>query len=291
MGVTKSDTSNLANAQKIMLASMRFTMEFKGIAKQLVENIPLKKGHKNVTVNKYGTITARALTEGVEIVDAQELTNTTLTITPGEVGLKSIITLKLIRQGMDNVHRSTGTILGNAMNKKQDQDIVANFDNFAKTTPGAGSALNWTHLLAARSYIETGGTTNEPPPDTVGIHGCLHPEQIADVVADVAVRGTYPVPTGYSDELIRNYWRGRDKAYGMNLFVDGNIARDSSDDAKGAVFHRSAIIYVESQAIETFEEFKAALRGWEMVSVSDYAEGEYKDEWGFEVYSDAAARV
>ena len=292
MAVTKADSSNFSNAQRIMLSAMRYTNEFKAVTKALVDNIPLPKGHKNVTVNKYGTVTASALTDGADMVDSEAITNTTLTITPSEVGVKAIVTLKLVRQNIDNVYASTGRILGNAMAKKQEQDIQANFDNFSKSTPGAGQAMTLAALLGAYSYIETGGTTDEPPDDMNQTVAVLHPEQIADLVAVIqGTVGTYPVPAGISEQLVKNHMRAREPIYGIPIFSSGYLTRDSGNDAKGAVFNKRALIYVESQSIESFEEFDASLRGWENVFVADYAEGEYKDEWGVEIYSDALARI
>ena len=292
MAITKADSSNFSNAQRIMLSAMRYTNEFKAVTKALVDNIPLPKGHKNVTVNKYGTVTASALTDGADLIDSAAITNTTLTITPSEVGVKAIVTLKLVRQNIDNVYASTGRILGNAMAKKQEQDIQANFDNFSKSTPGAGQAMTLAALLGAYSYIETGGTTDEPPDDMNQTVAVLHPEQIADLVAVIqGTVGTYPVPAGISEQLVKNHMRAREPIYGIPIFSSGYLTRDSGNDAKGAVFNKRALIYVESQSIESFEEFDASLRGWENVFVADYAEGEYKDEWGVEIYSDALARI
>ena len=292
MALTKSDQANLTDAQRILIEQARFTNEFVAVAKNLVQNIPLPKGHKSVVVPKFGTVTANALAEGVDLANPQTITGTTTTITTSEVGAKVIITLKLVRQMVPDMFQAAGRILGNAMGKKLDQDIIANFDNFSVSTPGAGSVLTLADILGSRSYIETGGTTNEPPPDMKFLHGLLHPEQIADIVAEIAkTASTLLWPSGYSQDLLQDYFRGGDPLYRMPIFVDGNIIRDSGDDAKGAIFHKNAIIYVSAQDFETFREFDASLRAWELVTVADYSSAEYKDEWGTEIMSDAAARV
>ena len=57
----------------------------------------LGKGEKSVTVPKVGQMTAASLTDGIDLVDSQDIGMTTTSLTTGEVGLKVILTDKLVQ--------------------------------------------------------------------------------------------------------------------------------------------------------------------------------------------------
>ena len=75
----------------------------------------------------------------------------------------------------------------------------------------------------------------------------------------------------------------------MNIWEDGNIEIDSSDDAKGGIFTQNAIFLAIT--LEPTEEVQrdASLRGSELVVVGEYGYAEWLDAAGVELYSDATA--
>ena len=75
------------------------------------------------------------------------------------------------------------------------------------------------------------------------------------------------------------------------VYIDGNITIDSSDDAKGGVFSRDALVLVEGMSLRTYNEFDPAYGGGadKVFIYDEYAFGERRDLWGYEVYSDATA--
>ena len=70
----------------------------------------------------------------------------------------------------------------------------------------------------------------------------LHPYQAHDLAADISPTGSYPVPAGISQTVLENHWVAR--AFGVDIFQAGNLAVDASDDAKGAVFSKEALVLV-----------------------------------------------
>jgi hypothetical protein len=67
----------------------------------------------------------------------------------------------------------------------------------------------------------------------------------------------------------------------VSFYNDGNIAKISgTDSGYGAIFSKSAMCYVESQAWRTERERDASLRAWEVVTVSDYGVFELDDSYG-----------
>ena len=62
-------TGNLENAQRIILASARYTEEHNAPALALIEQFTLPKGSKQVTVPKVGQMSMSDLQDGIDIID------------------------------------------------------------------------------------------------------------------------------------------------------------------------------------------------------------------------------
>ena len=101
-------TGNLESAQKIIIASSRYTEEHNAPAMALIESFSLPKGAKQVTVPKVGQMSMSDLTDGQDIVDEEDIGMTTVDLTASEVGAKIILTDKLIRQSAENVMSIVG---------------------------------------------------------------------------------------------------------------------------------------------------------------------------------------
>ena len=96
-------TGNLESASKIIIAAARYTEEHNAPAMALLESFSLASGSKQVTVPKVGQMTVSDLTDGVDIVDEEEIGMTTVDLTASEVGAKVILTDKLIKEQQNNV--------------------------------------------------------------------------------------------------------------------------------------------------------------------------------------------
>ena len=118
-------TGSLENAQRIIIASARYTEEHNAPAMALVEQFTLPKGSKQVTVPKVGQMTMSDLVDGQDIIDEEEIGMTTVDLTAAEVGAKIIITDKLARQSSENVFSIIGRQLGDGMARKKDTDVTA----------------------------------------------------------------------------------------------------------------------------------------------------------------------
>ncbi len=83
----------MADTVPTILEKARYTQRFKAIMAPLCWNI--KKGlrdGKTINVPYFGTVTASALTEGVDMTSSETMADTLVTITPAEVGCKIILT-------------------------------------------------------------------------------------------------------------------------------------------------------------------------------------------------------
>ena len=99
------------------------------------------------------------------------------------------------------------------------------------------------------------------------------------------------VGTGAAMEMIQRWWRGSDRLYGIPIFHSGNIERDSSNDAKGAIFASGALYMVIANDADVTEENDNSLRASEYGIFQEWAEGERADPHGVTVYSNATATV
>ena len=97
------------------------------------------------------------------------------------------------------------------------------------------------------------------------------------------------MPPEYQMTYLKNYYRGNDKLWNMPILIDGNISIDSEDDAYGAIFSRSAFIYLVGWEPENWLEEDKSLRGFEIGIVADYAFVEEDGDYGRFLLFDSAA--
>lgn len=277
MAIQTATTGQLENAQNIIIAESRFTMEHNAPCRALIEHMSLPKGAKQVTVPKVGQMTAQDLTDGVDLTDTDDIGMTTQDFTTGEVGLKVILTDKLLRQENEDVFKIIGRQMGDAHARKVDTDIIALFASLnVGTTLGADNvAMN----MAAVSGVVAFAKANKFPSPISIVH---HPNAVAELAkAAAAIGATYyaGIMPGLSDELLRNFWKINISQ--VNIFEDGNIAKITGyDSGYGAVFSKSAMVMLESKGVDTERERDASLRAWEVVMIQDYGVWELDDTYG-----------
>ena len=290
-GGTFQDISN------ILLAEAIDNIEPAAPNKELVTNITIPSGHYQVTVPIYGRTTAAALTEGVDIspVQGPEVANV-VTQTASEHGVMTFVSDRLAYQGNDDAIAVVGEQHGRAVGRLLDQDIIGLFDGFDQSIGAANTDLNLASIAVAVGYLRSDDPTYGPAPNP--INASLHPEQIRRLLTDVAGQaasisafGGNPIPTGLSEDIVKNYMRGRDPLFGVPIIESPNISRDGNDDAKGAVFSQRALHLAMEQEIRAEEERDASLRGTEIVTVGVWGQGETVDVWGVEMLGDAESLV
>ena len=294
VGLSIASTSNLGSGQKILVANASIAFEPAAPDPDLVRHESIPQGHKQWDMLTYARLSdASALTEGVDLAQSQQLVASSLSITPSEHGIIAQVSKRLIRrQGDTSITGTVGSLIGNSLKRQMSNDIITLYDGFSKSVVGAGSALDITHFRGSIAYLLTDNDSSYGPAP-MPLHAALHIEQISDVILDISDPGTAAGsrPAGFGDDLLQRWWRGRDRLYGVQIFHSGNIGRDSSDDSKGAIFARSALVLVTANQAEPTEEVDNSLRAVEYGIFQEWGEGEAADPHGVEVYSDTAATV
>lgn len=296
--------SQIDNAVETFVAESRYTMqENMGVVKSSIrrETLPKNSG-PSVNIPKYGQVTTYALTEGVDMTQAQQITDTGMTITPAEYGAQVVLTDMMLMTVRDEFFRVAGKILGDSFDRQQDATLCDDFDNYSNALGGAASALNLGAVMAAHASVKynapangTAGRGGEPAPDPIvlihtpaALHS-LRKSLVGHVAGAVTLAtGNTPASTPSAPNMA-NAGMTIDVIPGLTVKSDININKDSSDDAKGALFSREAQILVELGGGPSAEkERDASLRGWEVNFVGRWARGEYNDSWGREMLYDSA---
>ena len=277
-----STTGNLENAQKIIISAARYTEEHNAPAMALIESFSLGKGEKQVTVPKVGQMSMSDLVDGQDIVDEEEIGMTTVDLTASEVGAKVIITDKLLRQSAVNVMSIIGRQLGDGMARKKDTDVHALYSGFDTGLSQAATSMTLTNVAKAISYAKANKFGSQ-------VYILQHPNAVYDIAATaVTASSTYPVPKGWSEDLLGEFFSGLRPLNGVAIFEDGNLSVDANDDAVGVIADKSALCVLNSVQTKTERQRDASLRATEIVMTSDYGVFELDDSRGASLTFDAA---
>ena len=274
-------TGSLENAQNIIIAAARYTEEHNAPAMNLIEQFTLPKGAKQVTVPKVGQMSMQDLTDGVDIVDEEDIGMTTVDLTASEVGAKIILTDKLVRHSAENVFSMIGRQLGDGMARKKDVDVLALYSGFSTDIGAAGRSMSLANVSAAVAYAKGKKFGSN-------VYIVQHPFAVWDIAnTAVTASSTYPVPAGWSADLLGNFFSGLRPINGVHIFEDGNISIDSSDDAVGVIADRSALGVLKSVDMNKEQDRDISLRATEVVITADYGVFELDDSKGVALTLDA----
>jgi hypothetical protein len=172
------------------------------------------------------------------------------------------------------------------MARKKDTDVHALYDtlnggvNFGAT--GTAFTLAYVAGAIARSKANKFGNN---------VYILHHPNAVFDIAnTAVTASATYPVPKGWSEDLLGNFFSGLRPLNGVPIFEDGNLAFESNGtDAKGVIADKSAMAVLNSVETRTERQRDASMRATEVVMTSDYGVFELDDSRGAAMFFDATA--
>jgi len=281
-------TGSLADSLDDVRSSARIVREYEGVMPNLVEKQTLGEGiGLSWQEIKYDQLTAQAITENTDLDNPQQIADSLLTITPTVVGLETFITDRVQKRISKKGYAKIGQLGQNAIQRKKDEDGLTLFASATSSSdPGAGVTLTSGYIASAAANI-TGNTTE---PGNPPIRCVLHPFQIKDLYDElVAGVGTYVVDEGPTARVFSQGFNL--PVAGAEVYPDGNISIDSSDDAKGGVFAQEGIILVQGRApriIEVRNE-KRGGGGYHVYHYDEYAYGVRLSNWVYLMESDATA--
>ncbi len=281
-------TSALADSLDDVRSSARIVREFEGVMPQLVDKVTLGEGIGLAWQEiKYDQLTAQAVTETTDLDNPQQLADSLISITPTVVGIETFITdrvgARISKIGLSKI----GTLGQNAIQRKKDEDGLVLFSSAGTTaSPGAGTTVT-SGYVAAASYNITSNTTE---PGHKPIRFVAHGFQLKDLFDElVAGVGAYIVDEGPTARVFQN--RFDLPIAGAEVFEDGNISIDGSDDAIGGVFAMDGIVLVQGRAprIISVRNEKRGGGGEHVYHYDEYAYGVRLSNWVYQIKSDATA--
>ena len=275
-------TGNLENAQRIIIATARYTEEHSAPAMNLIEQFNLPSGSKQVTVPKVSQMDMSDLVDGQDIVDEEDIGMSTVDLTASEVGAKVIITDKLARQSAENVFSMIGRQLGDGMARKKDTDVIALYTNLNGGTKLGADGRTMT--VANTHAIISNAKANKFGNQLYILH---HPNAVAALskdgatVASLGAAGGGEISNGFSADLLRNFYSGLRPINNVAIFEDGNIDKVAGvDSGIGVIADKSALAVLKSIDTRTERQRDASLRATEVVITADYGVFELDDSRG-----------
>lgn len=301
-------TTSINQAVEKFLAKSRYTLQERmGVVRNTIEieRLPENSG-PSVNIPKYSQVTTYALTEGVDMTQAQEITDTSMTLTPAEYGAQVVLSDLNLMEARDSFFEVASRVLRDSFDRQQDQTLCDDMDNFSIALGSAGTALTIGHVMAGTAAIAdagraangTAGRGGEiaPPP----YHAVFSPPQVHSLNKTLVghVAGAVVQASGGTASMGTSPDTGKAIGFGgsftipgigLTVHTDTNFNKDANDDIKGGLYSKSAMILVELGSAPSVErERDASLRAWELNYVGRWARGEYNDNWGREMLFDSA---
>ena len=282
-------SGSLADSLPSMLADARIVREKDGTWQRTTDKRTLKEGTglnwQEITLAQ---LTSSDITETTQNENAQQIADTLLQSEPTMTQILVKVTDRTYRKIADVVEDKMGTLAGNAMMRKKNGDYLSLFPTFSGAAdPGAGNPLSFGHIGASVARIKS----NTTEPSTAPVHAVLHGFQIKDLKDELeAGVGTFIVGSGLTEETYRKGFSG--SVAGANIWEDGNITIDGSDDAVGAVHSQEAVVAVSGMTIKTETRRDPAFGGGadEIFMTDEYSFVERSSpNWAFQQTSDALA--
>lgn len=239
MAVGETISGSLSDALPSIVADARIVKEYAGTWRRTCDVRKQTPGTGlNWTEFALSQLSAQDITETQENKNYQQLSGTLLSVEPTMVQIIIKVTDRTYRKVAQVVTSKFGSLVGNAMDCKEDEDYLSLFTSFATTcSPGTGTTMASGYISAAKNNI----TSNVTEPSLAECYTVLHGFQIKDIQDEIVSGvGTYTVPEGLTAETFRQGFSG--SVAGSNVFEDGNIPVDSIPNANGATHSREGVI-------------------------------------------------
>lgn len=286
-----STTGQLANISLEMITRIRYTIEHDTPMMNVMGDYKLRPGEDTGIFPRVGQVNVRVLNEGEEMSNEQDFGLSTLSAQTNEIGGYIIVTDRLLSRtarSAGNLFTVAARQFGDAKSRKMNEDGVGLFSalNGGTDLGSAGIPFSAANAVSAYSIAKT----NRMGEDIVFVH---HPNAVARYGRDQGINANgvvRPIPAGFSANVARRgFWSGMN-VLTAPLFQTGDITRDGSDDAIGAVFQRGeggALAMLRSGVPKSYRDRLNRRRGFELGFVSEWLAFELDDTYGAPITCDA----
>ena len=276
----ESTSSTLSELYTEIVAEAQFVAQEQSIMRNLVRNYAITGGGKAVEVPIYAAVSAAAVSEATDLSNTA-IDPSSVTITAAEVGVMTTLTDLARNAAPRNVAADIGRLFGEAIAKKQDQDLIALFDGFSTAVGDGTTAITAAAIFNALSTLRG---------NALNINECavvLHPKIAYDLKANLTNTFANANANDLANEALRSGFVG--SLAGMRIFETSNMSNTgTAGDYKGGAFHRDAIALAEMQGLKIETQRDASLRADEIVATAVYGVGEIHDTYGVELHHDSS---
>lgn len=271
-GVTLAGSNQaLSTSLPVIYSEFLLLRDYTGVIRSTATSMTLKP-HEGTTKNiiNYGRVQAFNLTDGVDINQAQTLSDSKTSLTPAEVGVQAILGGRTMARIQDpDLLARTGRILNNAYDLKEDQDGAVQFQSFA-ALGATGQVISPGHLAAANGRLSVGNafsSSSGPEPAPGPWYAVIHPLSAVALAGRLTPFATTPaggtaygaaggahagtsvtvgVDTGgLGASIIREGISALGMVSGTTVKQDANIPLASTGvDATSAAYSKEGLIYV-----------------------------------------------
>jgi len=284
-------TQSLADSLDTVVASARQVREYEGVMPNLVDKVTLSEGTgtswREISM---AALSAQNITETTTLDNPQQMSDTVFSITPTVTGIQTLVTDRVASRINSQSYAQLGSLAQLAIQRKKDEDGLTVLDGATTSLSGAGTTLASGVIAAAAYRISSNATEPGNPPYRCVLHGFQIKDLYDELTAHIGTAAAGETSAGLTARVFEEGFRG--KIAGVEVYEDGNITIDGSDDAKGGVFAQEAIVMVQGRAPRTATVRREDIGGGATVVYlyDEYAYGERSaGNWLFEVYSDATA--
>jgi len=267
-----------------IVAEAMFVASERSIMRNLVRTFDIPAGNGNsIVVPRYPTVSAAAYTGSADT----EITNSTVstdgvTLNIGTVALRTMLSDQARYSAASNVVADIGRLFGEAIARKQDQDLCDLFDTFTQTVGSTSTAVSAATVFQAVATLRAAGV---PGSDLACV---LHPAIAYDLKANLTNTFANPNAGILQNEAMMTGYVGM--LAGVPIYESSNVTLDSgaAGDWIGGLFHRDALGLAMAGDIAIESQRRASFLGDDIVGSANYGVGELYDGYGVKILGDAS---
>jgi len=277
-----STSATLNDLLPTIVQEAMFVANERSIMRGLVKNYSLAPSQgKTIQVPIYPVQSAASLTEGDDFNNTAVSTDVA-TFNVGQVGLMTMVTDLALNASASNVVADLGRLFGEAVARKIDQDLMAQFANFTTNVIGSSSTVITPALvMQGITKLKNQGVSSD------GIVAVLHPSIAYDLKAALTTGGNTNAfgAGGTSNEVVNEAMRMGyvGQLFGVPVYESSNaplIAGGAAGDYAGGIFHRDALGFGLMRDIQIETQRRARAIGTDVVCSAMYGTGVVYEAYG-----------
>lgn len=262
----------------------------------LSERIRIPKGKNSIEIPRVNsTFGVQTPTEGDDIVTSSQFDLTSTTISPTLRVIKVRISERAKYFSQEDILALVSEELSRAEAQDLDTDLLAEITNFATANDTGTTNTDLTVAVVRQSRRLLAATTpanGGPAPQPLYL--VLSPIAAEDLLTNMGTQGvvgsTSPwIPSGLSEQFIKQYLVPGTQIVGVPIFVDGYMTENGSADFLCSMHSKRALQYAVSKDWDMRQFDESEFVGVILRAVADYNSGVGKfTTWGSQITADGA---